>query len=282
VSLAQLRYFVAVAEELHFGRAAERLRMSQPPLSRQIQRLEEELGVTLLVRAGHRVELAPAGAALLERARSILSRVERVRDDVTAADRRVSRIRLLAPPGIDEGVVVKAARMLRDGTASSALQVIHGLAGSKDVATALEDALVDAAIIRVEAHEAVRGSVVARELATEVPCLAVAAADRSPAPETLAAAFAKGRPVVRLCGESEPVARAIVDGLLSRSAHREIIEVTSLGSLYAFVREGLGVGVLVAPRLSAPEGVRLVPLSDAAPRTRLLLIERHDGDDVTG
>jgi DNA-binding transcriptional LysR family regulator len=69
LELRQLRYFVAVAEELHFGRAADRLHMSQSPLSRAIRELERELGLVLFVRTTRRVELTPAGSALLERAR---------------------------------------------------------------------------------------------------------------------------------------------------------------------------------------------------------------------
>ena len=91
VSLAQLRYFVAVAEELHFGRAARRLHVSQPPLSRQIQALESELGVALLRRTPRRVELLPAGAALLRHARDILTGVERARDAAVAAERAPAR-----------------------------------------------------------------------------------------------------------------------------------------------------------------------------------------------
>ncbi|CDP88039.1 MULTISPECIES: LysR substrate-binding domain-containing protein [Mycolicibacterium] len=75
-SLSRLSCFIAVAEELHFGRAAERLHMTQPPLSRQIQQLESELGVNLIDRTTRSVTLTPAGVAFLPDARRILQLAE--------------------------------------------------------------------------------------------------------------------------------------------------------------------------------------------------------------
>jgi DNA-binding transcriptional LysR family regulator len=79
-----LRYFSVLAEELHFGRAAERLAITQPPLSAAIKALEQEVGAVLLVRNSKRVELTPAGKALLSEARQILERVYRAKEVVAA------------------------------------------------------------------------------------------------------------------------------------------------------------------------------------------------------
>ncbi|MGV9615375.1 LysR substrate-binding domain-containing protein [Nocardia xishanensis] len=85
MELRTLRYFVAVAEELHFGRAAARLHMSQPPLSRAIRLLESDLGAALLHRSPAGVSLTAAGTVLLDEARRLLEQSEQIRVRVSAA-----------------------------------------------------------------------------------------------------------------------------------------------------------------------------------------------------
>jgi DNA-binding transcriptional LysR family regulator len=92
VSLAQLRYFVAVAEEQHMGRAAERLHIAQPPLTRQIRALEDELGVRLFDRTRRGMQLRDPGRAMLVRARRVLADVDEMARDVRARETEPARI----------------------------------------------------------------------------------------------------------------------------------------------------------------------------------------------
>jgi LysR family transcriptional regulator, benzoate and cis,cis-muconate-responsive activator of ben and cat genes len=116
----ELRYFVAVAEELHFGRAAQRLGIAQPPLSRAIQQLERRLGVMLLERAGRTVALTEAGSVLLCEGRAALDAVE-------AAERRTRRA-----AGEDPGLVF----VIKAGASSELLtKLLDAYAAEPDAVT---------------------------------------------------------------------------------------------------------------------------------------------------
>src|SRR2546423_6716150 len=104
--LRRLRYFMAVAERLHFGQAAQALHISQPPLSRAIRALEDELGVSLFARTRRRVELTPAGTRLLGQARRLPAHLERTAHEPRAmADGAHERLRIGLVSLPDYGVV---------------------------------------------------------------------------------------------------------------------------------------------------------------------------------
>jgi DNA-binding transcriptional LysR family regulator len=146
VEIRQLRYFVAVAEELHFGRAADRLAVVQPAVSQQIGRLERELGVRLLERSSRRVALTGDGERLLAEARSALAAVERVR--TVAAELATGQggtLRLGTSAGLGERVRRGVARMRQDAP-DLALVLVDGPA--KAHVDALRAGELDIALVR--------------------------------------------------------------------------------------------------------------------------------------
>ena len=115
IELRQLRYFVVVAEELNFTRAAERLQIAQPPLSRQIQNLEKSLGLTLLERTNRRVELTAAGQVFFSECRQILSHVDRsIRATQRAARGETGQLIVGFEGAVHNDVVLKTIREFRN------------------------------------------------------------------------------------------------------------------------------------------------------------------------
>jgi DNA-binding transcriptional LysR family regulator len=114
MEIQQLRVFLAVAEELHFGRAAERLHLAQPPVSRTVRQLERDVGAELFVRSTRSVQLTAAGAALMTPAREILAAVDSAKAGVLAADRGEAGTVKLAYAGASTHVLVGVlARQVR-------------------------------------------------------------------------------------------------------------------------------------------------------------------------
>lgn len=144
--LRQLRQFVAVAERLHFGRAAAALHISQPPLSRSIRDLEGRLGATLLARTRRRVELTPEGARFLEEAKRILAQLERVSREVgSMASGDGGRLRLGFVSLADYGVLpqlLKAYKAARPGVVLALREML-----SPDQATGLAAGELDLGLL---------------------------------------------------------------------------------------------------------------------------------------
>jgi DNA-binding transcriptional LysR family regulator len=173
LDLRLVRYFVTVAQELHFGRAAERLHIAQPSLSQQIRRLESQLGVALLTRTSRRVELTTAGAALLRDGEQLLQQ----------AQRAVQTVRRTADETLAVGYYGTAASRLLPGTLaafgerrpSTTVSVHELLFGDLDDIIA---GSVDLAFTRLRADQLGHLPVTVAELASEPRVLVVAASHR--------------------------------------------------------------------------------------------------------
>jgi DNA-binding transcriptional LysR family regulator len=278
VELRHLRYFVAVAEERHFGRAAERLHIAQPPLSQQIRRFEAELGEPLFYRTTRSVELAPAGEALLERAPAILAAFDAAVEDARrAALGEYGRLAIGVTGSSTYAMLPSLAAAMRDELPGVVLDLQGELLTPAQVARLL-DGTLDLGLLRPPVHE--------RELATEVlhsePLLAVL-------PETHPLADAEAVPLERLEGEPfvtypshfrSVVHDAVEDaceahGFQPVAAH----EVAETATLVSFVAAGLGVSLVPASvRNMTVEGAVYRPLLDDATRVELAAAWRRDDD----
>lgn len=148
MELRQLTYFIAVAEERHFGRAAKRLHIAQPPLSQQIRQFEEQLGVKLFDRTTRRVDLTAAGALMLERGRSILNDVEALQADVYQVGQGATGVLHVGFSGASTYSVMP--RIVRAaGTAYPGLTLdLHGEMLTPAMERGLLEHTLDAAILR--------------------------------------------------------------------------------------------------------------------------------------
>jgi DNA-binding transcriptional LysR family regulator len=263
VELRQLRYFVAVAEEHHFGRAASRLRIATPSLSQQIRALERDLHVLLLDRDSHGLALTPAGTALLQHARALLARAQRARDDVRAAERHRQPLSVRVTIGAERIL----AELLRGLPARAPqLEVSVATTLGADAIHAVRDDRADAAVVWV-------GGDAAEHLTTatlrDVPLYLVL-----PARHRLAAA--RVIPVAELAGETvilfpRHLAPAVWDRIVGHlhpgrqpGSAGVLAEADQLGgpdALLSAVAKGSGVAVTAAPVGGRPvDGIVVRPL----------------------
>lgn len=274
-NLRQLRHFVAVAERLHFGRAAAALHMSQPPLSRSIRDLEERVGATLLARTRRRVELTPEGARFLEEAKRVLAQMERAVLEVgSMAAGAGGRLRLgfvsLADYGVLPGLL-KTYKAARPGVALALREMLSPdqaaalAAGELDFGLLLPpvaDVDLDHVVVQRERFVAAlpvrhrlarqRGRLAVRELAQEV--FVMAPREIAPGLHDIVAALA---------------ARA---GFAPRVA-QEAIQMQTVVSL---VSSGLGVALVPASVANlGRRGVVYRDIADAHPRLDLWLAWRR-------
>ncbi len=245
MDLRALRYFVSVAQLGGITRAAQALNVAQPALSRQIRKLEEELGVALLLRRPRGVELTPAGARLLERAETVFQSLRETADELrTGMPAETGRISLGVPPAMGVILVPELARAFRAALPHAALHVREGV-GNWLVDWVLEQR-VDLALVhnpprlpelRVE-------PLLAERMVLVLPPEGVETAWPVPGGKGIGLAQAAQLPLIL---PTHPhTNRLLVDGMLARGAQplRPAMEVDSVGITKAMVAAGLGATIL--------------------------------------
>lgn len=260
MELRHLRYFVAVAEQRHFGRAAERLHMAQPPLSQQIRQLESELGVTLLTRTTRRVDLTPAGAAYLDHARGILAAVDEAGEVASRiAAGRTGRLMVGCVGSATYSLLPALAKALR----SELPDVEFGFRGemlSPEQTAALHDGSLDLALLRrlPDTTGLTVGDVRRERLLVALP-QEHRYADR----KRLRVADLAGEGLIVHAGGGRSTMNSLVHELFGAAdLEPEVVhEVAETSTLVTFVAAGLGVAVVPEPTsaLKVP-GVVYVPL----------------------
>src|SRR3984957_7644526 len=188
LEVRQLRYFVAVAEELHFGRAAGRLGMAQPPLSRAIRDLERQRGVALLERTTRRVRLTAAGEVLLRDARTALEAVTAAARRARQAGSESPRLRVALKADVDGGMLPQILGAYCAGDAALPPELVLG--GFGEQAQALRDGRADVGLLLCPFDD--RG-LDSEPLLTEPVLAALAAADPLAARTQLCLAHLAGR-----------------------------------------------------------------------------------------
>jgi DNA-binding transcriptional LysR family regulator len=277
VELRQLRYFVAVAEELHFRRAAARLHISQPPLSQQISALEAELGCTLLERTRRRVELTPAGEAFLRDARAVLAELDAAVSTaraIAAGHAGFLRVGFVGSALLSiVPTAVQAFRRARPG-----VEVELRERSTVDALRLLRNGTIDVALVRppIESEEDLRTELVLRErTVAAIPADHPLAALRRIPLRRLAA-----EPLVLFPRPQAPGFHDLLIGRLAASGPTPHVaqyapEMTTIIGLVA-----AGIGVSPVPASVAHleiEGVTYRPLG-GAPDTELVAVTRAHED----
>lgn len=274
MNLRDLRYLIALADLRHFGRAAEACHVSQPTLSTQIKKLEDELGVQLIERAPRQVMLTPAGQEILERARRVIAEVEQMRETGRrTADPEAGSVRLGLFPTLGPYLLPHVVPNIRRRFPRLELLLVEEK--TEVVLQMLREGRLDAAVLALPLHE----DGLATELLFEEPFLL---------------ALPSGHPLarqreLRLAELSDQHLLLLEDGHclrdqalavchLAGAGEKEGFRATSLETLRQMVAAGVGITLLpmlaVKPPVPPSESIRLLPFKKPAPTRRLALVWR--------
>ncbi|HEY1705181.1 MAG TPA: LysR substrate-binding domain-containing protein [Trebonia sp.] len=278
-TLAQLSSFVAVAEELHFGRAAARLHMTQPPLSRQIALLEHEVGVALLDRTSRSVRLTPAGRLFLTEARRIL----RLAEQTSLAVQRI-------PTGTGGTLVMGFTAVSVHGYVQSVLkrigeQLPHVDLVLRELVTAdqlegISAGDIDLGFVR---PPVTRAGITSRVVHSERLFLAIPADDPLAASGPLDVATLDGRPLVMYSPVESRYFYELMVGLVARARIRPRYTqyVSQAHTVLALVQAGVGLSVVPESATALhPDGVVFAELAqDQSPVVELAAAWRENADN---
>jgi DNA-binding transcriptional LysR family regulator len=278
MQLHRLRYFVSVASELHFGRAADRLGISQPPLSQQIRLLEQELGVELFERTSRRVRLTVAGRLFLVEAEAILARVDHAVS--TARRAAIGEVGELSLGLSASALFVPAvARSIADFSRSH--PDVHLAMAEMPTPAQRQELLagsLDIGLIRSAHRPLMPGEIVVTEIEADQMCVAMAADHplaREDGPISVAAIATE--PMVHYPYDREGFLEDITRLFETVGATPNIVmEIREMSTLLGLVAAGTGISVLPGPltRLKV-DNLRYRQLSDASAVSRMWMLHTN-------
>src|ERR1700760_3478300 len=274
MELRRIQYFVTVAEETHFGRAAERLQMAQPPLSQQIKALEAEMGVVLFRRTTRKVELTAAGERFLPRARAILAEVDdAVAEAAQVADGMLGRIAIGFTGSATYDLLPSLVRVLRADLPGIELD-IHGEMLTPDQVTALTDGTLDLGLLRPP----VRNTALEVQVLRREPLIAVLPEHHPLAVhDRVRLADLRDDPFITYPSHNRSVVYEAVIDACQRAGFvpASVNEVSETSTMVSFVAAGLGVALVPASvqhlRIT---GATYLPLAGTTQEVELALATR--------
>jgi DNA-binding transcriptional LysR family regulator len=271
VQFQQLAYFLAVAETRHFTHAAERMRVAQPSLSKQIKTLETELGAPLFSRARGNVTLTPAGEALLPLARRMLADAETARREVAElAGLRRGRVRLGATPSLCAGLLADVLARFHGDYPGVELQVEEG--GSRDLVRDLARGQLDLALIILPLQSS-DPSLVTEEILRED--LVVASASKPGRRPYMRIDELRGRSLVMFRRGYDLREATLTACRQAGFEPRFAVEGGEMDAVLRFVEAGLGVAVVPSMVLDGRPGLVGTPILPGLRRT-VALAHRKD------
>jgi len=276
MDLRSLRYFVAVAEERNFGRAAARLHMTQPPLSRAIKQLETDVGALLLHRSPSGVTLTHAGTALYGEARALLEHAEHARARVaSAAGTAVFTIGTLADSGEEAGTGLADAFRERN----PGVQVRVREADLTDPTTGLRAGLVDAALTRMPFD---RTGISTRVLRSDPVGVVLRTDDPLASHGTLQVRDLEERRWFQFPEDTDALWRAYWNGAAPPGTARDGPVVRTVGEcVQAVLWSGtVGLAPLTPLGHAWPPGLTVVPLADMAPSRLVVAWNKADANPL--